>query len=432
MRFQIDGVAGDVEATIVFSSIGILRSKFRSMRTSDDAAALLVDIEQQMRQLEALRSQVLSEVRVHGLYQTDGHMRVSGWLRTVVNLPVSEANRADRLSKLVAAYPKVAEEMTAGRLGIAQAGRLASAHANRRTAWSFPSFFDLLLEKAEQLPFEDFRQVVDHWERLADADGTHRHAEMVHESRDANISVVGDSTFVDAHVGNMHGTLIKEVFERFYQRELDRDIAERDALGLTLDTELPRTAPQRRADALVAVFAAAAGQLPTSIEPLVNIVIDAETFESALQAVATGRELTSLAGRPETLHRRRCHSTAGYPIDPVDATVSAITSQVRRVVVDSKSVVIDLGRRSRLFTGASREAVFLRGRRCIWPGCWVSMCEADHRVPWAEGGTTSPDNGDPLCSRHNKLKTTGYRTELHPDTGVTYVVRPDGRPIAPI
>jgi hypothetical protein len=48
---------------------------------------------------------------------------------------------------------------------------------------------------------------------------------------------------------------------------------------------------------------------------------------------------------------------------------AALTGHVRRVVFDVAGVVIDLGRRSRLFTGSSRDAVMLGDRWCLWPGC---------------------------------------------------------------
>lgn len=402
------------------------------MTTSSDAARVLADIERTARQLEAVKASAVARIRRDDLHKCDGHIRLSGWLRTVVNMPSAEANRLERLAALVTAHPQVGHRLGDGTLGVAQAHRLAVAHANRRVAWSFPSFVDLLVDNAMRLPFDDFSQVIDHWQRLADADGAHRHAELVHDGRDATIHTIGDTTFVDAHIGTLHGTLVTEVFEHFLRRELDRDIAERDAHGSRPGADLPRTPAQRRADALVAVFTAAAGRLPSGIEPLVNIVIDAATFEAALDAIATGDPLPPLAGTPATLRHRRCHSTAGHPIDPIDAATAAITGHARRVVIDSTSTVIDLGRRTRLFTGAAREAVFLRRRRCIWPGCHTTMCEADHRVAWVDGGTTSPDNGDPLCRRHNKLKATGYTSTLHPDTGTTTITRPDGRPLVPL
>ena len=76
-----------------------------------------------------------------------------------------------------------------------------------------------------------------------------------------------------------------------------------------------------------------------------------------------------------------------------------------------------------------------------WPGFWRSPhdhcddhCDdhhdthIDHTRAWADGGTTSPDNGGPACGRHNRIKTRGYTTHRHPD-GHWTTHRPDGTPI---
>ena len=136
---------------------------------------------------------------------------------------------------------------------------------------------------------------------------------------------------------------------------------------------------------------------------------------------------------PHPNSSRRCETTAGVAIDPFDAIVASMIGQVRRVVMSSPSTVIDLGRKSRLFTGSSREAIFLRRRKCVWPGCSALTCEADHRTPWAKGGTTSPDNGDPLCRKHNRYKATaGYTTTIDHTTGVTHVHTSDGQELVPV
>ena len=115
-----------------------------------------------------------------------------------------------------------------------------------------------------------------------------------------------------------------------------------------------------------------------------------------------------------------------------DAITASFVGHVRRVVIDADRTVIDLGRKSRLFTGAAREAVWLRRRRCVWPSCSHLHCEVDHRIPWSEGGRTSPDNGDPLCAKHNRWKVRGYRTTMDPRTKAIRVARPDGSIIDPI
>jgi 5-methylcytosine-specific restriction endonuclease McrA len=54
-----------------------------------------------------------------------------------------------------------------------------------------------------------------------------------------------------------------------------------------------------------------------------------------------------------------------------------------------------------------REQVILRDHSCVFPWCTQSArkTDADHVIPYAEGGTTSSDNIAPLCRRHHRLKT---------------------------
>jgi len=84
--------------------------------------------------------------------------------------------------------------------------------------------------------------------------------------------------------------------------------------------------------------------------------------------------------------------------------------QVRRVVVDSAGVVINMGRRQRLFRGNAREAVLLQSSRCVVAGCAtpIRRCEADHLTEWGRHGHTDGPNGAPVCGRHNRLKNSGY------------------------
>ena len=54
-----------------------------------------------------------------------------------------------------------------------------------------------------------------------------------------------------------------------------------------------------------------------------------------------------------------------------------------------------------------REQTMLRDHTCVFPWCTRSArkADADHVIPYAEGGTTSSDNIAPLCRRHHRLKT---------------------------
>ena len=81
------------------------------------------------------------------------------------------------------------------------------------------------------------------------------------------------------------------------------------------------------------------------------------------------------------------------------------------------------------FTGAAQLAVKLSATECYWPGCQVpvSQCQIDHLEPWAppRNGKTCPENGAPICGRHNRFKEHGFHAWRDP-AGAWQILRPDG------
>ncbi len=409
---------------------GLVDARVASLSSAAEAREVLVEIERLKRHLDAATARLVGRVQSQCWYQEDGCFTIASWLRAHVNWSTSEAKRAARVADLVRNYPEVGESMAAGDMASAPVARLAGLHANKRVTDQLPDFMETLANYARTLPCDDFDRLAARWEQLADADGAHQSHEAAHEDRDATVNTLGNTTFVDAKVGNGQGALMAEVFEKYVQAELARDLAERDVLGLS-PTSLARTSKQRRADALYAVFASAASQFGPSPEPLVNILIDQTTYERTLAAMERDSKLGSLIRPGEDVLDTRCETTAGIPLDPVDVVATSLVAHVRRVVVNSAGVPVGLGRRSRLFTGGARAAALIRRRRCIWPGCDVLTCDVDHRVPWVEGGETDVANADPLCRRHNRLKVHGYRTQFEESTRSTHITAPDGRRLVP-
>ncbi|MEY3617834.1 MAG: hypothetical protein RL726_532, partial [Actinomycetota bacterium] len=430
-RFDIGAVRPST-ASRVRSALADLTADLHHLTRGSDLAEVLTELELIARSVEAATVSVMARVDTADAFRDDGHGTLSGWVRSIIKWSPTEATARARTAMAARQYPALVERLHAGTLGVAQARRLAGLHANRRVRDELPIVFDTLADIAGVLPYEDFNTAVLRWEQLADADGAHHHADVVHDSRDASVHPVGDTVYIDAHVGTAQGALITEVFERYVEAELRHDLDARDALGLTTMNDLPRTAAQRRADALHAIFCSAATSSSPAPEPVVNILIDADTYEAAVVAMANDERLPSLARRPDDIHRRRCETTSGLMLDPIDVVSASLLGHVRRVVIGSDGTVIDLGRKSRLFTGAAREAIWMRRRRCVWPSCSRLHCEVDHRIPWSEGGRTSPDNGDPLCAKHNRWKTRGYRTQKNARTNAIEVVRPDGSTISPV
>jgi PAS domain-containing protein len=322
-----------------------------------------------------------------------------------------------------------------GRVGVAQVRELARARSNPRCGDRLVDVAKVLLEHAQRLDFSGFRQVVHRWETLADADGAHRSEELTHERRDVTSGWVGPGWQLHARHGTTQGVWMAEVFNAFERAELLADVdAARTRWGCDDPTKamLDRSAAQRRADALFAIFTAAAGAPPVGVPaPTVNIVVDPVTFDAALTAAVTGEPIGPVVLTDANLDGRCCQTTTGIPITPAAAVAAAIVGYTRRAVIDADGVVINLGRRVRLFTGSAREAVWIRRMHCIWVGCRSRWCDIDHRVDWDLGGATDQDNGDPMCRRHHHLKQTGLQPRWHPDHGWR-LHRPDGTHTGPI
>ncbi len=413
-------------------STGALRDAVQAMadvaRAHTSIAELsrwLHELERLHRTVEAAIVDVVGHVHRTGVYGLDGHLTVRSWTRATCRWSEAEQRARVASARLVDAFPQVGNELAAGRVSTAAVRELARAHDHPRIGHQLADVIDHLLGEAQRFDHRDFRLIVRRWEALADADGAHRSHDHVHEARDAFVGVVGDEGHVAAQLGTAQLAIVKSVFDQYVEAQFAADVA---AAGP--GNPLPRTPAQRRADALVAIFqAAAAGPAAgDGVLPIVNILIDQTTFDAQLEAMLTD---TSVDLHPELLDGRRCESRDGTPIDPADAVIAALMGHVRRVVVGSDGVIIDLGRSSRLFTGKARTAVQLLKRACWWLGCIATGRQCDHLTPWADHGPTTPRNGEPACGRHNRWRNLGFgvRRDEHGDL---HVYRPDGTEITTV
>jgi hypothetical protein len=435
-----------------------------------DAAALeSLDVQELAREFAVLeRSCRLAEARMVALvetvvktksYRSDGHASASAWCRAVGHWSAAQARDRVRTARLVSGIPAVGAALAAGHLGLAQAHELARAFANPRCGDLLGLVADKLIHAAQQFSYDDFATLVRRWETLADTDGAHKAADRAHQRRDASVVHTMGGVHVAAHGSGVAGAAMDEIFRRFCAAEWQADWASTRADhgdGACPDL-MPRTEAQRRFDAMETIFRKAAASPPESRlpEPLVNIVIDAETLVDAAHAgnryprwpthdadsgIAHPGNSYPIPGHDQPHQhvseatdflRRRCETDQGVPITPAEALAAAIAGQVRRVVVDSTGAVLAMGRRQRLFTGAARQAVLLAANHCVWPGCRVpsSACEADHLRPWAHDGPTDVSNAAPLCTRHNRFKVHGF-TVWRDEHGGWHALRPDGSDIS--
>lgn len=400
--------------------------------TLAEAEERFAELQEAHRRLEAEMAELVGAVDAAGLHRADGHGSVAAWCRASGKWSTREANARRRTGALLSEIPSVADAMFAGRLGVAQAQELARAFHNPRCGHGLVDVIDILLAVAEDVSFDEFCILVRRWENLADVDGAHGRAERSYAGRSATVVNSINGVNVEAHGPLVNGATLAEVFAAFCDAEFaaDWDEACRTHGEQAARANLPRTRGQRGFDALCRIFELAANAAPgiRPGEPLVNIHVDADTLAEEIEAMAdpdpNPRRHRVAPLDPMT---RRCETSDGIPLAPSEVVAAVFAGQVRRVVHDSTGVIIDFGRRRRLFTGAARAAVLQASTHCVWPGCNVpsSRCQADHLTEWQEQGDTNVANAAPLCGRHNRFKSTGYRV-YRDDGGQWRTLRPDG------
>ena len=95
----------------------------------------------------------------------------------------------------------------------------------------------------------------------------------------------------------------------------------------------------------------------------------------------------------------------------------ACDADIIPALLGTRGEILDLGRKTRLFTPAQRTALTARDQGCAFPDCTIPApwCEAHHITYWSRNGPTTTSNGVLLCSHHHHLvhKETWTITSTH-------------------
>ena len=391
-----------------------------------------MELERASRRIEAMKAIMVADVQSSLSFLDDAHHNSQAWLKAVTNTTPGAARSSVQIATLLAERPDVAVACFAGQIGSAQLRVLADLSANERCRDQFGTAEAELLDAASDLVFRDFRKVCDRFRAHADPDGNLADHELSRENRKATLSQVGAGFVFHAEGDALSGEIMDEILKAHAEAEYLKDIADREARygEHACNHPLARNTAQRQFDALQVIFAKAASTRDIAdLIPTVNIVC---TEQSLAQIV---RDSFGTPGVPADRSWREhlCETSDGTPVNPKDLLTAALLGKVRRVIIDSAGRVIDLGRKSRVFTGAAREAVLLSGDRCSWPGCEMRIAgiQIDHLQPWARArGDTHPCNGGPNCGHHNRAKHNQSISVIRDRTGWHYY-RPDGTEIAP-
>lgn len=196
------------------------------------------------------------------------------------------------------------------------------------------------------------------------------------------------------------------------------------------------SAATRRADALLAIIGrgvSAPGTAPRTARTTLLVTIAHDQLVAGLANHAPAVPI----GQPATVGRDPARVWAPQGARVVTGAGTTASGEllsagtIRRLACDadvipavlgSRSELLDLGRRTRLFTPGQRAALWIRDKQCTYPGCTVPApwTEAHHITPWFQDGTTDLHNAALLCGRHHTLVHRRGLSATATDMSVTW------------
>jgi hypothetical protein len=162
-----------------------------------------------------------------------------------------------------------------------------------------------------------------------------------------------------------------------------------------------RDLERRQADALVELASGGGSQAQIQVTSSLETLL-------ALSGASAAEMEHSLPVSAKTIERLACDSS------------------IARVLLDSESVVIDVGRSKRVVSEAGRRALAARDGHCRWPGCDrpPSRSAAHHVIHWFHGGGSGLDNLILLCHRHHWMVHEGRWQLVRTDCGGVLTIPP--------
>jgi hypothetical protein len=331
--------------------------------------------------IDALEGEFAVEARScqeSGTHLADGSATVVTWIGRICGMSASSA--ADRLcvGTQLESLPKLAQALRSGEIGYQSTSLLC--HLREQLGDKRDLFDeDEMLDLARQHSVFNLRQLCRYARHIADPDGFFNDAEADFSRRRLHISLMSDGMHaIDGVLDPAGGAALRTAL---------------DSLAKRLGPDDDRNHAQRTADALaeMAHHAMDEGSLPkrNGVKPHLSLTTTLEGLQNELGAPPADLEL-SLPISTRTVERFAC-----------DCTIS-------RVLL-ADSMVIDVGRATRIVSAPTCRALRVRDRGCRWPGCdrQVNWSTPHHIIAWARGGPNNLPNLVLLCFHHHRLVHEG-------------------------
>jgi hypothetical protein len=360
------------------TALSRLSAAIREFQADDTRDLDLRGLRAAIDSLEGTFSTDTRRAQLTGTHLADGNATVVTWASRLCGM--SATSTADRLcvGKELESLPKIAEALRTGEISYQSTALLC--HLRDQLGEKRELFVeDEMLELARRHSVGSLRYLCRYARHVADPDGFFNEAEADFTRRRLDISQMGDGLYcVDAILDPEGGAAFKTALESLAKR---------------LGPDDERSHKQRMADSLTELLhhAMDEGRLPrrNGVKPHINLTTTLEGIKNELGAPPADLEL-SLPISTRTLERIAC-----------DCTMS-------RVLL-ADSMVIDVGRATRVVSAPMRRALRARDRGCRFPGCdrQVNWSTPHHIEFWSKNGLTKLPNLLLLCYFHHRLVHEG-------------------------
>jgi Domain of unknown function (DUF222)/HNH endonuclease len=317
-----------------------------------------------------------------GVSDIAAEMDAVEWMRQECHMTSHAARTALHVGEHQEQLSQSIRAVTEGGIGMSHLGWMADTAHRLNTSPTAAAKFDeaSLLPHARRLSVQRFRRQCEHLIHRADHEEFLRNEVNNVAMRRLRVVTYGDgSVHLDGLLDAEGGAAVCTALAPLARRSGAGD---------------HRSAAERNADALIEMCGHLldGGALPQRAgqRPHLHVTTTLETLLDVAGATAAEMESGALLSGT-SVQRLACDGT------------------MVRVLVNTESMIVDVGRARRVVGPATRRALNARDGGCAWPGCdrTASWTQAHHLIHWSAGGPTDLNNLVLLCHRHHWMVHEG-------------------------
>jgi Domain of unknown function (DUF222)/HNH endonuclease len=403
---------GPIDNPFLFGFMGRTRTRQIDARSLNDH---VLAAWQQFQEAEVRLAAAVAALDDRDTWRLEGALSPTAWLKHRLGIGHGHAVLLLKLARGLWERVELADAVVDGELSIDKARQILERFTKPRAAYAERDI-DMLIEHANRLSVNDCKLFMAAWAARVDAEIESMNPEppkpddaerdptselYISEIADGQVIVNGSLAPV---LGETFRTAI-ELARKLVRGEnpddvpVDNETIE-DATPGPAEPKPPvedrpddnRNRAEERADALeliVRFFLDRNGTIDENTPPNrpdVHIEVNLDVASERVGGIASARY-------------------ANYGFSVADVRRLLCDCNITRIVTNSASEILDVGRKTRTISKALRKAIRKRDRRCRMPGCDVraDYTEVHHGTHWANGGTTDLLNCFLLCYRHHRM-----------------------------